>query len=465
MVRIILFFSFLFFAYGCSEWLGNNENPNMLDEAPVNALLTSVIEQTASNQFQVSVTTSLYSQYLASPNAGETDRYGRVTLNDCWASLYSCMVNANDLYFASIKENDYHHAGAALVLLSYNALTTTDLWGDIPFSEAFKGQLVLYPKYDKQQFVYDTIISNLNTAINLLNKPNPFRSLNGDILYNNKPVLWKKFAFALKARTLIHLSKKSNFNAALVLSSVDSSFTSNTEGAALIYAGNKLNPWYSLVNSSINGGILNGYLSSHFIESLKGNTISGMPLDPRITAITDTLKGAKYSGTINGSPPPATGFCTLTLKSWQAQKTAPIILLSYPEIKLIEAEASLLNNDNNRAYNAYLKGIESHISMMGIASSQNTNYISNAIVATGANLLTQSVIQYQKWLVLFLQPEGWTEVRKNDYNYPAMVLPVNNMTNNVFIRRILYPESEMSYNSTNVPVVSDVTELLWFNMK
>jgi len=465
MYRLLLFILIPILCFGCNEWLGDNKNPNMLSDAPINALLTAVIEQTADNQFQVSLTTSLYAQYLASPNASEIDRYGRVTLDDCWTSLYKCMADANDLYIAANNEKDYHHAGAALVLLSYNALTATDLWGDIPFSKAFKGQLELHPKYDTQEIVYDTILQSLDKAITLLKQPNPFRVLDGDILYNNKPALWIKFAYALKARTLMHLAKKSNLNASQILTSIDSSFSSNNDGALLAYAGNKVNPWYNLVNSMINGGVLNGYISAQFIESLAGSNQPGMPFDPRINAVTDTIKGGIYIGTTNGAPSPATGFCTMTFNSWQAQKTASIILLSYSEVKFIEAEIALLANNQTRAYNAYIEAIDGDFKLRNMNTSETNDYLVSPAIAVGSANLSFSQIQYQKWIALALQPEGWFDVRCNNYVYPGMKLPIDNLTNDEFIQRILYPNSERSYNGDNVPDISEVTELLWINMK
>ncbi len=458
----VIIFLFALYLAGCTDWLGDDVNPNMLSEPPIDALLTTTIEQTARTQFEVSQTTSLYAQYLASPSASEIDRYGRVTLDNCWTLLYRCMANANDLYLEAIKQNSTYHAGAALVMQSYNALTATDLWGDIPFSQAFKGPSNIFPEYDSQEAVYDTIIKSLSYSVKLLNQSSS-RLLNGDILFNNEPESWIKFAYALKARALIHLSGKSNFDPAEVLAAIDSSFTRNSDDAMLVYSGTEINPWYSLVNSLMYGGILNGYLSSQLIESLKGTASANMPFDPRITTLTDTLDGNNYAGTINGGTPPASGFCTLTFNSWQAQKNAPILFITYPEIKFIEAEVALMVNDKARAYNAYLEGIKSDFELLNLTDEQTNAYLSSTAVAPGSDGLTFAQIRYQKWIALNLQPEGWTEVRRNKYNYPGMELPENVLTNNQFIYRILYPDSETGLNAENVPKIDDVTTPLWWN--
>ena len=37
----------------------------------------------------------------------------------------------------------------------------TDLWGDMPFTEAGKGSENLTPKYDSQQVIYDSLFASL----------------------------------------------------------------------------------------------------------------------------------------------------------------------------------------------------------------------------------------------------------------------------------------------------------------
>lgn len=445
----------------CNDWLGDNRNPGMLSEAPEDALLTAIIEQTANNHYNVALTTSLYVQHLASPNTNETDRYGRVTLNDCWSSLYGCMANASDLYRVALRNRDNHYAGAALVMLSYNALMTTDLWGDIPFTEAFDGADIIEPHYDTQEAVYDTIVKNIDRAIELFGLANSHKVFDGDILYNNQPQQWKRFAYSLKARTLMHLSRTASFDAEKILNAVDSAFTSIDGNAELHYSGNKNNPWYTLVYGMVKGGVLNGYLSAQLIESMKGNLQNGLPFDPRLTMMTDTLPGGGYAGTINGSAPPQTGFCTLTLHSWPSTSTAPILLLTYPEIKLIEAEASLLNGELTRAKDAFVTAIRSHMEMLDVDSNEANTYLQAVIQRIDETSLTINDIAYQKWLILYLQPEAWTELRRNKYALPGMTLPANCLTDR-FIQRILYPDTEIALNS-NCPKSSSQTDPLWWH--
>ena len=50
------------------------------------------------------------------------------------------------------------------VLRAFIFLNATDRWGDIPYSEALKGEEELTPKFDQQQDVYNDIFKELTEA-------------------------------------------------------------------------------------------------------------------------------------------------------------------------------------------------------------------------------------------------------------------------------------------------------------
>ncbi|MFN9960301.1 MAG: SusD/RagB family nutrient-binding outer membrane lipoprotein, partial [bacterium] len=67
---------------------------------------------------------------------------------------------------------------------------TSDMWGDVPYSEAFKGSpdgTGLRPKYDKQEFIYDTIQSLLDKGIlNCQAESSTFSPSSDDVIYGGK---------------------------------------------------------------------------------------------------------------------------------------------------------------------------------------------------------------------------------------------------------------------------------------
>ncbi len=68
----------------------------------------------------------------------------------------------------------------------------TDTYGNIPFSEALKGdELILTSPYDDSKTIYDSLLVRLDTHIAALDSAEAsFTS--GELIYNGDPVKWKK---------------------------------------------------------------------------------------------------------------------------------------------------------------------------------------------------------------------------------------------------------------------------------
>nr|HAD51638.1 SusD/RagB family nutrient-binding outer membrane lipoprotein [Algoriphagus sp.] len=82
----------------------------------------------------------------------------------------------------------------------------------------------------------------------------------------------------------------------------------------------------------------------------------------------------------------------------------------------------------------------------------------------GAANLTLADIMKEKWVALFLHPETWNDARRFDYSYKNMTLPenLNPDLNGQYIRRLAYPDSEVSRNGDNVPSVT-LLDRIWWN--
>src|SRR5699024_9017572 len=141
-----------------------------------------------------------------------------------------------------------------------------------------------------------------------------------------------------------------------------------------------------------------------------------------------------YEGMVNGT---AEGNNTdFTEETWYSRQTAPILMITYSEVKFIEAEARFLANGGTQnsigstqeAYDAYLEGIQSHMTKLGVAEDEMNNYLNDPAVAVGASNLTLEHIMKEKWIALFLNPESWTDMRRYDYSadiYKGLTLPEN----------------------------------------
>jgi len=444
-----------------------SSNPNLVTTPSLSSLLSTVTHKTGIDNYTVGSTTSVYVQYLANPSASAaSDTYQVLDLTGTWDALYFAMGDINDMKKLAIAQGSSEYLGVADVLYSYHITLVADLWGDAPYSDAFNPNK-LTVKYDSQQDLYKTSITLLDSAILELTKTTSIIKLlaTNDLIHAGDRNKWIKTAYALKARLLNKVSKTSTYNPAAVLAAVTSSYTSNADDAGM--ASFQLrNNWASVAvsNASLT---LGGWLSEQLIDQLNGITYG--IFDPRIRKITDPTITGTFIGTTNGAGNRPPGNNTVKDENYIAvsspwtSNTAPILIVTYAELKFIEAEAALRSNDNARAYTAYLAAINANMDKLQVpAGAERTAYLSSPIVAVGAANLTLALIFKEKYVATYLNPEAWNDVRRNDYQYKDFTLPVNAALPS-FIRRIDYPIGERSKNGGNVPAVKPQTDKLWWD--
>jgi hypothetical protein len=444
-----------------------NENPNQVTTPSLASLLSTTTHKTGINNFNVGSITSNYVQYTANPSASAaSDIYQEVDFSGTWDALYYAMADISDMKKLAAEQGSKEYQGVANVLLAYHINLVSDLWGNAPFSDAFN-LATLTPKYDSQEDLYKTSNALLDSAITQLSITTSTLKLSAsnDLIHKGVRTAWLKTAYALKARNLLKVSKTSMYNAAAVLTAVDNSYTSNADDAGMASFFLR-NPWaqVSRNNASLT---LGGWLSEQFVDHLNGVTYG--VFDPRIRKITDPNPVPTHGlwvGTVNGAGNRPPGNNTVkdenyidSTSPWTAD-AAPILIVTYAELKFIEAEAALSTNPT-RAYTAYLAGINANMDKLQVpASAERTAYISAASV--GAANLTRALILKEKYIATYLNPEAWNDARRFDYAYKDFTLPVNAVLP-TFIRRLAYTSGERSKNGMNIPTVSSLSERLWWD--
>ncbi|MEJ7827145.1 MAG: SusD/RagB family nutrient-binding outer membrane lipoprotein, partial [Segetibacter sp.] len=435
---------------GCSkDYLNINEvNPNQTQNPPINPLLSSVTYQSALNVNRAANITAYYTQQLASPNAASgSDIYDNVDRSSLWYNIYNTVKDGRLMQAQAVAANGFQHVGVAKVMEAMNMSMLIDLFGDAPYSEAFD-PAKLAPKYDKAEEIFSACIRLLDEALAEFNKASPTITLDAasDLIHGGSVNAWKKTANALKARLLNRLSKKSTYNPTQILAALSAAYTSNADDAQLTRFTAR-SPWNQAAYNNTQL-LLDAWMSDYSIKVLNGTTYG--VFDPRIKYISDTTKFGDYRGTPNGKGRTGTG--TNKEESYLSEKNgfysksgAPLLLVTYAEMKFIEAEATSAT-DKTRSYNAYLAGIAAHMDKLGVSIAEKDAYLTNPAVAVGVTNFTRDLIFKEKYLAMFLHPEAWTDARRYDYKYKNFTLPVNAVLP-TFIRRVGYPTTETDRNS------------------
>jgi hypothetical protein len=462
--QIIFFSCFVMLLCSCQKYLDINENPNAAPQPPIAGLLANVTNTAAINVYRIADYTGHYTQYLASPSAASSlDTYDDVDASGAWNGCYNIMTDLYDMRRFGAEQGLNAYVGVADVLMAQQLNMITNVWGDVPYSEAFLGVNTIHPKFDDQHALYDTCIKLLDDGIAALQQPDASDELdvNSDFIHNGDAGAWIKTAHALKARMLNQVSKTADYNADAVLNELTQAYSGNNDDAQ-ITAFDGSNPWE--VEASNNARLLlDGWLSAYFINATNGKTYN--VFDPRLPLITDTTQFGDYRGTINGAGPIGNSTvhneCYLSVDKFYSSNNSPLEIITYSECKFIQAEAAFRKGLKDSAYNAYIAGITANMQKIGVADTAMQRYLAEPTVAVGAANLTLQLIMKEKYVARFLSPVTWDDMRRMDYNYKDFMLPQNAVLN-TFIRRLNYPTYEISTNGENVPNVQ-MTDHLWWD--
>jgi len=325
----------------------DNDNPGIKQAAP-NMLLTGAIESMTSRVHEIFLgheMGSCWVQQMAKVQYTDEDRYIYRTgvVNNTWRSFYA--ASGEDVVtIYNIGNKNYK--GVALVLKCYIGSVLTDLFGPVPYTNAWQGAGSLLPSYDTQESIYRLIIAQLDSAnTNFLDVEGT--GIAGDILYNNDILQWKKFANSLRLRLLMRMSAKDQGFVTTEMGKMINDpatyplFESSADNASLAYLGSAPN------NNPINENRKtrdDHRVSKNFIDLLKDKYN-----DYRIMVFANPASATdEFVGLPNGLlSADAMAYLgnglteTCKMGSYFVQATAPGQLMNYAELQFILAEAAV----------------------------------------------------------------------------------------------------------------------------
>lgn len=341
--------------YSCTkdfEEMNTDPNSPSLDQAAPDMLLTNAIESMTDRVHEIFLgheMGSCWAQHMAKCQYTDEDRYifRPSVVNNSWRSFFA--ASGKDIYtiqsIASGKLNgqDSAYYAVATVLQCYVSSVLTDLFGPIPYTEAWQGdQGNTLPKYDDQESIYRDMISKLAEANNLLNPETG--SIGGDILFNNDIMKWKKFANSLRVRLLMRMSGRDEAFVTTELTAMIANgnpmFESNDDNAALQYLGSAPN------NNPINEN--RKTRDDHRVSANIIDLLNNKYFDYRVMVFAMPDGNDAFEGMPNGlTSADAAAFNgngianTSKLGEYFTQATAPGQLMSYAELHFFLAEAAL----------------------------------------------------------------------------------------------------------------------------
>jgi Starch-binding associating with outer membrane len=456
MKKIIILFVAATGLYSCNKFDDTNISPTILTEAATKALLTN--SQQAMRDLTIggaaaSRNGALYVQHLAEgPYPGPSLYNDRNLTFTAWYTgpLFDLetIIKYNNEGSPAANGNgakDNQIAVARIMKVYYYTLMT-DKWGDIPYSQALKGNEAFSPVYDKQQDIYTNLFKELTEAVAQIKEGEA--KVVGDFILNGDMAAWKRFANTMRMTMALRLSKadaakgKTEYAAALA-AGVISSNAQNVSFKALAGDPNNPNPWYSnYVLSNRNDYAISKTLTDYMEPKA----------DPRLPIYGEVLAG----GTVKGLPYGRNAAVNIPaaysrIGNFFRGDGAPSPLYNYPQVLFMQAEAAKLGyvtGGDAEAESKYKAAIKASMEMYGVFNQTTYDaYIARPEVAyTAAD--GHKKIMTEKWVHMYLNSwETWNDWRRT--GFPTLIPAVDAIDARGIPLRVGYPPTESSLNGTN----------------
>jgi hypothetical protein len=472
-IKSLVTFSLATGLFACQNKLEEaNVNPNETTTAQPDYLLANALKSNADllvGSDASMETTILFVQYWAKIQYTDVDKYivSPTNIQNIWTNLYSQGLNDfEEIIKLGEKNNNPNYQAVGLILESWSFQILTDLYGDIPYSEALNIDAHVTPKYDAQKDVYAGILANLKKASDLIDVNG--NAIAGDLIYNGNLSRWKKFANSLRLRAALRIADKDPETAKAVIAELTKDpatlIASEAETAKLVYlASPNQNPVAKDRETRDDYRVSKAIVDKLFALN-----------DPRLAVFANKTADATpagYIGVTNGLPADSAsrlGFSkTSKLGNYFTAATAPSIFLSYSEVLFNLAEAAQRGFISGNASDLYNQAVTASLKSYGIESAEITKYLAQTATKYDAANYKKSIGE-QKWLALFGQSvEAYSEWRRLDF--PLLKPAYSGTLGGKFPSRLTYPVGEQTLNGASYKAAvasqgqDNLLTKLWFD--
>jgi hypothetical protein len=447
---------FSLFSYSCTEGFDEiNSNPNSPESIGPQFLLSNVIsvaanENTYTQGFRLS---NYLAQFASSVEFERIDRYEMGSNAQYWNGTFRLL---NDI--ESIQTNpatNEAYIAVSDILKAYLFSQLTDMWGDIPYSEALGAKNGSFtPKYDTQEKVYTDpqigILAILKRSSETLK--NTSESIQGDMMFNNNLDKWRRFANSLRLRYMLRISKKlTNYSELQALVTENYFMRNNQDNAVVPYLNSVPNQW-PMSQSAL--GLYQEHRMTMTVDSvLKAwndprQAILYKPTQLSVTAGTPQFKGLQNGlnrETINEFGIKLNDISLFGAIFRDVPNGVDGQFMQYSELQFALAEAASRGYISGNVTSYYEAGIKASFDYF--KAPLPIGYLAQPTVKLSPEDALNKILT-QKWLSLINNGhEAWFEIRRT--GIPKLTPGPDNLNDDKYPVRYLYPESEQAVNKVN----------------
>ena len=422
---IILSLLISFMGASCEDWLYDNVNEDAAHEVLPQQVLPVVLFYSAQLQFDHAEYGAYLTQTLTTGGRNQTSSFAYksgwgdfLTMNrhPQWRRhFYDIGVNAKEIIDEAHEAQAWNLELIGRTLRLMSTQMTTDLFGDMPRSEAYESNS---PHYDTQESIYEWMNQEIEELIGMYEDPTYTEAATNipidqsiDRVFAGDLNKWKHYTYALKARLLLRKLPNWENNAATcqaIITAVNRALEGWEDVLYRFDGGNgaQNSPWGEAFGSTEQGGLgwegrgnmLNSAVpTKYFMENILGvfeshNNLKGWAEDPRILAFMsarpgpsgtsdsgtemrylDTNIGMDVSYKVDNYP---TLFPEVDGKkvSVYTQNTGYVPLFLEEELLLIKAEATYWSGDKPTARSLTMQAAEINFDRFNLSSIYGSSY-------------------------------------------------------------------------------------------
>jgi hypothetical protein len=398
---------------------------------------------------------------IASMWAGELNGLARAHLgyaqyivsaqNFTWSPLYPVAGQARLMQLKADSVGNAWGKGIGQVLEALVIAKATDLYGDVPYSQAFDAARYTTPVFDKQLDIYAALQITLDNAITNLSASIGSAYPTKDFIYKGDVKKWKAAANTLKARLYLHTGNYAQAvryaQQGIAATDADALMPHGTGIGVDINQNNDFFAVSRIGDAGFDGAYLPKLMQSR-IRSANTKTdetaLYNYFFKTGITA-NNSLDGNTVDGAfVANAPHPLLTFYENQLILAEAQ--ARLAQYNDALAALNSVRASLNNGviygrtfgSTGRRYDAYNL---TDFGLSGLANSTNSTSLQTALLYE---------IISQRYICFLMQYEAFNDYRRLASAVPVVQLPIPLNTGTQKPQRFIYPQVEINTNP-NVP--------------
>lgn len=390
-----------------------------------------------------------------------------------WDNHYRWLKNIDEMEKAAIAAGDVNYQAIALTLKAWSFANLTDVFGDIPFEEALKGdEGILKPKFQRQEVIYKTVLQYLEQANNLYDESKPLIYA-PDLLYGEKGgqtvAHWQKLTNSLHLRMLLRVSDVMATDAETKITTILNDpatypvFESSADDAILINNGvaPNITPWPRIQDYAADKK-----LSTFFVDQLLAWN------DPRLPFWATKAKDKQgndigYKGIPSGyaSNEGAIDYTPSSPNNNTAVAPMKNIIMTYSELVFIKAELAFKGTIAGDAETFYKDAVTSAMKIWNIVTPPS--YFDNA--HTKYNNTLEKIMTQKYFALYFTDNQQWMEFRRT--GYPKLPLQPDLYNDGKMPARYPYPQDVKRQNAENYQDAlqlmgpDDINTRVWWDIK